>query len=214
MDSDPKLPHDHPLLTYQYSENDRWSPEEIEAYHQGLLKWDKDFFSIAKEIPTKTTKQCVQFYYLWKKVCPDEYKRIRLIRRRKEQESLYYNLRSKEEFQENEEKSVKQNSSPTTTPNRRQGIEDTSEKRVAVNGSVSSSKSSEIKTSVHNNTSSAATSTYNGSNVASTYDFTMEPLEEFPCKICGKVFPKVKSRSAHMKSHRQPDSEKKSKYES
>ncbi|XP_060790514.1 transcriptional-regulating factor 1 isoform X2 [Neoarius graeffei] len=27
----------------------------------------------------------------------------------------------------------------------------------------------------------------------------------FPCTECGKVFPKVKSRNAHMKSHRQPD---------
>nr|CAD7568437.1 unnamed protein product [Timema californicum] len=34
-------------------------------------------------------------------------------------------------------------------------------------------------------------------------------LEEFPCKICGKVFNKVKSRSAHMKSHRPPDAEPK-----
>ncbi|CAA9999726.1 unnamed protein product [Nesidiocoris tenuis] len=32
-----------------------------------------------------------------------------------------------------------------------------------------------------------------------------ETLEEFPCKICGKVFNKVKSRSAHMKSHRPQD---------
>ncbi|KDR18555.1 Transcriptional-regulating factor 1 [Zootermopsis nevadensis] len=34
-------------------------------------------------------------------------------------------------------------------------------------------------------------------------------IEEFPCKICGKVFNKVKSRSAHMKSHRPPDAEPK-----
>jgi hypothetical protein len=34
------------------------------------------------QIGSKTVKQCIQFYYLWKKVCPDEYKRLRLIRRR------------------------------------------------------------------------------------------------------------------------------------
>lgn len=64
-------------------------------------------------------KQCIQFYYLWKKVCPDEYKRLRLIRRRKEQESLYYNLRSKEESQEIEEKPPKRNASPNNAVNRR-----------------------------------------------------------------------------------------------
>ena len=43
---------------------------------------------------SKTVKQCVQFYYLWKKVCAEEYKRLRIIRRKREQEELY-NLRSK-----------------------------------------------------------------------------------------------------------------------
>ncbi|GIY07466.1 zinc finger protein 541 [Caerostris extrusa] len=179
IDSNPKLPPYHSLLSFQYSENDKWSSEEIEAYHQSLLKCDKDFYSIAKEIPTKTVKQCIQFYYLWKKVCPDEYKRIRLIRRRKEQESLIYNLRSKEEAQIRKRKA------------------DAPEKHTTVNGSVSASKS-QTKTSAHEN------STYNGSDVSSTYDFT-EPMDGYPCKVCGKIFSKVKSRSAHMKSHRQGD---------
>ncbi|GIX66669.1 mitotic deacetylase-associated SANT domain protein [Caerostris darwini] len=192
IDSNPKLPPYHPLLSFQYSENDKWSSEEIEAYHQSLLKCDKDFYSIAKEIPTKTVKQCIQFYYLWKKVCPDEYKRIRLIRRRKEQESLIYNLRSKEEAQVKEEKSRKRSCSPAGRKN-----EDAPEKHTAVNGSVSASKS-QTKTSAHEN------STYNGSDISSTYDFT-EPMEGYPCKVCGKIFSKVKSRSAHMKSHRQGD---------
>lgn len=39
-------------------------------------------------------QQCVQFYYLWKKVCGDESRRLRTIRRRREQDELY-NLRSK-----------------------------------------------------------------------------------------------------------------------
>ncbi|XP_015926760.1 zinc finger protein 541 [Parasteatoda tepidariorum] len=207
MDTGPKLSPKHPLLTFQYSENDQWSPEEIEAYHQGLLRCDKDFFSIAKDIPTKSVKQCIQFYYLWKKVCPDEYKRIRLIRRRKEQESLYYNLRSKEDMQENEEKN-KRNPSPPTV-NGRKNAEESSEKHITVNGTAS-----EVKTCFTTTASSYSTSTYNGTGITSTYEFTPEPLEKFPCKICGKIFNKVKSRSAHMKSHRQPDSDKKNKYDS
>lgn len=36
-------------------------------------------------------KQCVEFYYLWKKVCTDDYRKSRLARRRREQE--LYNMR-------------------------------------------------------------------------------------------------------------------------
>ena len=46
------------------------------------------------QIGTKTVKECVQFYYLWKKVCADEYKRLRILRRKREQDELY-NLRSR-----------------------------------------------------------------------------------------------------------------------
>ena len=46
------------------------------------------------QVGTKSVRQCVQFYYLWKKVCGDESRRLRTIRRRREQDELY-NLRSK-----------------------------------------------------------------------------------------------------------------------
>ena len=29
------------------------------------------------QVSTKSVKQCIQFYYVWKKVCPDDYKRLR-----------------------------------------------------------------------------------------------------------------------------------------
>lgn len=44
---------------------------------------------------TKSVKECIQFYYLWKKVCPDDYKRLRLLRRKRHQNALY-NLRSQQ----------------------------------------------------------------------------------------------------------------------
>ena len=65
------------------------------------MKCDKDFYNIAKEVGTKSVKQCVQFYYLWKKVCGDEYKRLRIVRRKREQDELY-NLRSKAAAQKEE----------------------------------------------------------------------------------------------------------------
>ena len=46
------------------------------------------------QVGTKSVKECVQFYYLWKKVCADEYKRLRIVRRRRREQDALYNLRS------------------------------------------------------------------------------------------------------------------------
>ena len=46
------------------------------------------------KVGTKSVKECVQFYYLWKKVCADEYKRLRIVRRRRREQDALYNLRS------------------------------------------------------------------------------------------------------------------------
>ncbi len=35
------------------TESDRWTPEEVDRYHQGLVKYDKDFFTIAKQVQTE-----------------------------------------------------------------------------------------------------------------------------------------------------------------
>ena len=60
----------------------------------GSFIFDNEFHNV--QIGTKSTKECVQFYYLWKKVCPDDYKRLRILRRKRNQTSLY-NLRSQPE---------------------------------------------------------------------------------------------------------------------
>ncbi|XP_037876150.1 uncharacterized protein LOC105841398 isoform X1 [Bombyx mori] len=127
----------------------RWAPDEVEAFLSGLSHYDKDFFRISQLVRTKDSKQCVQFYYFWKKVTKD-YK------------TQY--LRSW-----------------CADPHTSQG--------------------SVAQVTTHSNTSCTSSPT--------SYD-----NEEYPCKICGKVFNKVKSRSAHMKSHRPLDAEtKKSKLE-
>jgi hypothetical protein len=50
MQPTPTLPSGHPLLAYEYTESDRWSAEEMDVFHQGLLKYDKDFHSVAEEV--------------------------------------------------------------------------------------------------------------------------------------------------------------------
>lgn len=74
----PTLPVEHPLLSYECHESDRWTSHEMDVFYQGLLKYNKDFCAISRDVGAKSAKQCVQFYYLWKRLCPDEYKRLRL----------------------------------------------------------------------------------------------------------------------------------------
>ncbi|CAH1983323.1 unnamed protein product [Acanthoscelides obtectus] len=83
MQPTPSLPSDHPLLSYNYTESDKWTTMETELFHRALLKYDKDFRRIAHDMKSKTAKQCIQFYYVWKKVCSDEYKRLKVVRERK-----------------------------------------------------------------------------------------------------------------------------------
>ncbi|KAH8030265.1 hypothetical protein HPB51_006697 [Rhipicephalus microplus] len=84
MEREPRLPGGHPLLTYRYPECHRWSREEMERFQEGLATFDKDFLHVATKVGTKNVQQCVEFYYVWKKVVPEEYRRLRCMRRRRE----------------------------------------------------------------------------------------------------------------------------------
>lgn len=95
----PALSADHPLLTYEYHESDRWTTNEINAFYQSLLKYNKDFPSISRDIGTKSAKQCVQFYYLWKRLCPDEYARL---------QSHYGKPKVKSEYKDKDSKDTKE----------------------------------------------------------------------------------------------------------
>lgn len=122
---------------------------------------------------------------MWKKVCPDEYRRLRVIRRKREHETIFYNLRSKE-AEENNNNNIKLEME----------IENNAESEL--NGLANSCQSSDVD----DNTSSLLDSG-NPSPATSVSSFSATAANEcsYPCKLCGKVFQKVKSRSAHMKIH-------------
>lgn len=46
---------------------------------------------LCTQVGTKSVRQCTEFYFLWKKVCVDEWRRMRVLRRRRIQD---YQLRS------------------------------------------------------------------------------------------------------------------------
>ena len=125
---------------------------------------------------------------MWKKVCPDEYRRLRVIRRKREHETIFYNLRSKEGEENNNETNNNNNSNTN-------GIK--MEFDIEVGHSGQSSDVDDNGSSLMDSTNpSPATSV--GSQQAAPASV---PEFSFPCKLCGKVFQKVKSRSAHMKIH-------------
>lgn len=46
---------------------EKWSPYEISLFEAGMGHYGKNFHQIHKLIQTKSTKEVVDFYYIWKK---------------------------------------------------------------------------------------------------------------------------------------------------
>ncbi|TNN53252.1 Zinc finger protein 541 [Liparis tanakae] len=131
-----------PTGDYHYSGSDCWTDSEKSLFSAALGTYGKAFSLIQKTVRTKTVCQCVEFYYLSKKL---------------------QDKQKKQKEEENRDALVEQqkNTPPVFQPMDAQyGLEE------AV-------------------------------PVQSLASF-------FPCKLCGKMFYKIKSRNAHMKIHRQP----------
>ncbi|XP_038588598.1 uncharacterized protein LOC119913271 isoform X3 [Micropterus salmoides] len=130
-----------PTGDYHYSGSDFWTNSEKSLFTAALGTYGKEFSLIQKMVRTKTVGQCVEFYYLSK----------RLLDKQKKQE----------EENRNGEMEQQKTITPISQPVDRQfGLEEVVP-------------------------------------VPSLASF-------FPCKLCGKMFYKIKSRNAHMKIHRQP----------
>eukprot|EP00916_Digyalum_oweni_P008862 GHVL01014811.1.p1 GENE.GHVL01014811.1~~GHVL01014811.1.p1 ORF type:complete len:189 (+),score=22.07 GHVL01014811.1:87-653(+) len=46
---------------------DFWGPWEVAVFQAAMCKYGKSFHKIAALLPQKNTKDCVEFYYVWKK---------------------------------------------------------------------------------------------------------------------------------------------------
>lgn len=121
-----------------------WTQSERELFEELIMLHGKNFLNLSRNIRSKSVKECVEFYYLWKK-------------RPSSRSSLLHPYKP---------------SQPTSV------------------GETS-------------NTTLTSTST-SGSNTPTTSASTTSPspTEQFPCKVCGRIFEKIKSRSAHMKRHK------------
>ncbi|KAM9425310.1 uncharacterized protein KZ484_008812 isoform 2-T2 [Pholidichthys leucotaenia] len=134
-----------PAGDYHYSGCDFWSDAEKSLFSAALGLYGKDFSLIQKMVRTKTVRQCVEFYYLGKKL---------LDKQKKQKEEEEEEIRNRDLEQQ---KNVPPICQPAGRPYALEEV-------VPVPSLAS----------------------------------------YFPCKLCGKMFYKIKSRNAHMKIHRQP----------
>lgn len=124
-----------PTGDYHYCGSDEWSVMERGVFFRAIEMYGRDFSSVHCMVKTKSVCQCVEFYYLCKR------------------------LPEKQSRQREEERGMKEQMSMVLVPK-------PMAKQVGL--------------------------------------VPAPPLADcFPCKQCGKVFYKIKSRNAHMKIHRQ-----------
>ncbi|XP_027426516.2 mitotic deacetylase-associated SANT domain protein isoform X3 [Zalophus californianus] len=176
----PLRPHNHPLATYHYTGSDQWRMAERKLFNKGIAIYKKDFFLVQKLIQTKTVAQCVEFYYTYKK-------QVKIGRNG----TLTFgdvDTSDEKSAQEEVEVDIKANdililrSHESNAPGSAGGHasekprEGTGKSRRALPFSEKKKK-------------------------PETFNKTQNQENTFPCKKCGRVFYKVKSRSAHMKSH-------------
>lgn len=68
------------LLELMMKKEERgWSDQEVALFYENLVKHHKDFDKIAKEIKTRSVKECVEYYYMWKNICRDESRSFKAI---------------------------------------------------------------------------------------------------------------------------------------
>ncbi|KTF92233.1 hypothetical protein cypCar_00011097, partial [Cyprinus carpio] len=218
----PIFPKAHPLADYHYSGSDSWTPEERRLFNKGISAYKKDFFMVQKLVSSKTVAQCVEFYYTYKKQVkigrngtllygeaePPETKPTT-------EEEVDNKSSQKFESRKDDEESRKwegscdrkQENSPGRVTQSLQATKNAAAVLVLRNQEDSTRDPSTLGVSHHPPPpappppSKHRSDTAGRKSTGNTGKGQTNQEGEFPCKKCGRIFFKVKSRSAHMKSH-------------
>ncbi|KAM6223170.1 zinc finger protein 541 [Rhynchocyon petersi] len=171
----PQKSQPHPLADYRYTGSDIWTPMEKRLFKKAFCAHKKDFHLIHKTIQTKTVAQCVEYYYIWKKMIKFDCSRALGLEKRVRREP--------EEVERTEEK-------VTCSPRERPRHRPTPELKIKT-------KSYRRESILH--------SSPEGPKRTPEPPGSGESQGIFPCRECERVFHKIKSRNAHMKRHRLQD---------
>ncbi|XP_076987434.1 zinc finger protein 541 isoform X2 [Tamandua tetradactyla] len=172
----PQKSQTHPLSDYRYTGSDIWTPMEKRLFKKAFCAHKKDFYLIQKTIQTKTVAQCVEYYYIRKKVIKFDCSRAPGLEKRAKTEP--------DEAEKTEEKAV---CSPRERPSHRPMPE------------------LKMKSKSYRRESILNSSPNTGPKRTPEPPSSMEGQGVFPCRECERVFDKIKSRNAHMKRHRLQD---------
>ncbi|XP_019480747.1 PREDICTED: zinc finger protein 541 [Hipposideros armiger] len=172
----PQKPQTHPLADYRYTGSDVWTPMEKRLFKKAFCAHKKDFYLIHKTIQTKTVAQCVEYYYIWKKMIKFDCGRAPGLEKR-----------LKRDLDEADRTEAKVTCSPPERPSHHPtpGIK--------------------IKTKSYRRESILNSSPNTGPKRTPEPPRSVEGHGVFPCRECERVFDKIKSRNAHMKRHRLQD---------
>ncbi|XP_076783417.1 zinc finger protein 541 isoform X2 [Arvicanthis niloticus] len=169
----PQKPRTHPLADYRYTGSDIWTPMEKRLFKKAFCAHKKDFYLIHKTIQTKSVAQCVEYYYIWKKMVKFDCGRAPGLEKR--------GRRELDEVERTEDK-------VTCSPRERPTHRPTPELKIKT-------KSYRRESILHSSPSAAPKRTPEPPG-------SVESQGVFPCRECERVFDKIKSRNAHMKRHR------------
>ncbi|XP_036074020.1 transcriptional-regulating factor 1 isoform X8 [Rousettus aegyptiacus] len=192
----------HPLANYHYAGSDKWTSLERKLFNKALATYSKDFIFVQKMVKSKTVAQCVEYYYTWKKI-------TRLGR--KHRTRLTETIDDCVVSEATELSHILAPLPPHTQVfssrqalNGHARIHGGTNQVTKARGAVPSGKQkpSSAQSGYCSVKSSPSHSTTSGET---------DPTTIFPCKECGKVFFKIKSRNAHMKTHRQQEEQQRQK---
>ncbi|XP_067170512.1 zinc finger protein 541 [Apteryx mantelli] len=169
----PQKSESHPLANYRYAGSDIWTPLERQLFKKAFCIHKKDFYLIQKKIQTKNVSQCVEYYYIWKKIIKFDCSRVQVIEKKVKKD--------KNELEKTEEKTA-------CSPPKRHSY-------LPKEGMKIEQKS--YKKMPHSTWSPSCSPKGSPYQAGSTNDQCA-----FPCRECERVFDKIKSRNAHMKCHR------------
>ncbi|XP_051579074.1 transcriptional-regulating factor 1 isoform X2 [Myxocyprinus asiaticus] len=190
---------------YHYAGSDKWTLQEKRQLNKALLIHHRDFYLVQKMVKTKSVSQCVEYYYTWKK-------RLRLCTRVSTTTNTPVHNRqgdwamSTTAGLDKEAKCQTRNSELSDNSNTLFVCEVSNSQ---MNGETWNQNNvgllcrspAEHKTSTLTQALGSASVRSSPSNSTTSGDTDSALI--FPCTECGKVFMKVKSRNAHMKTHRQ-----------
>ncbi|XP_047467320.1 mitotic deacetylase-associated SANT domain protein isoform X2 [Mugil cephalus] len=221
MLKNPIFPKSHHLSNYHYSGSDSWTAAERRQFNKGITAFKKDFFMVQKQVTTKTVAQCVEFYYTYKKQVKIgrngtlTYGEAEPLDSRTTEEETDHKGSHRLEPQREEEDSRKwegsadrkQDVCPTKVTHTLQstdnpgtvlimkGQEDAGREQQPPSRVIHPAHPPPPSSKPRHDGNTRRTSPATGNKGSAGQE------GEFPCKKCGRIFYKVKSRSAHMKSH-------------